>query len=57
MNDDPDIELRILSHPRNLCVVRAAVEMAVRRLGFSEPDAAQIILAVDEAMANCIRHG
>ena len=57
MHTDADIELRILSHPRNLCVVRAAIETAVRRLGFNETDAAQIILAVDEAMANCIRHG
>lgn len=57
MSDQADIELRVLSDPRNLCVARAAVEAAVTRLGFGEDQVAQIILAVDEAMANAMRHG
>ncbi len=52
-----DIEIRIISQPRYLCAVRAAIGTALERLGWSEEIAGQIMLAVDEALTNIIRHG
>lgn len=57
MSEDFDIELRLLSQPRYLCVARAAVGAAVEKLGYSDGLCGQIMLAVDEAVANVIRHG
>lgn len=44
------------SHPRFLCVVRAAVGELGLVYGLSEESRQGIILAVDEALANIIRH-
>lgn len=52
-----DIELRILSQPCYLCVARAAVSALLERLGYDEADTGKVILAIDEALANVIRHG
>lgn len=52
-----DIQLRIWSHPRYLCVVRAVVESALGRLGFPPDLRTRMTMAVDEAVANVIRHG
>ncbi len=52
-----DIEIRVLSQPRYSCVIRAAVEAAVQRLGFGEEQCARVMLAVDEAVTNVMRHG
>ncbi len=38
-------------------MVRAAVEAAAVRLGLSEDAAGKVVLAVDEAASNVIRHG
>jgi len=57
MSEQADVELRLLSHPRNLCVARAAVEALLRRLCCDDGDAARVVLAVDEALSNVIRHG
>ena len=57
MTKDTPIAIRVTSEPRYLCVVRAAVEAAADRLGLSEDEAAKLVLAVDEAMTNTIRHG
>jgi anti-sigma regulatory factor (Ser/Thr protein kinase) len=54
---DPDISMQISSQPRYLGVVRAAVETAAKKMGLSDDEAAKITLAVDEAIANVIRHG
>ena len=51
------IELRILSEPRFLCVARAAIGAAVEKIGFDDGVSGQVMLAVDEALANIIRHG
>lgn len=51
------IEIRVVSHPRYLAVVRAAVEAAACKLGFPSDDTAKVTLAVEEAMSNVIRHG
>ena len=55
MNKD-DIHLNISSHPRFLQVARAVSGKAARIMGFAQQDCRNIILAVDEACSNIIRH-
>ena len=50
------VTLRISSTPDHLPVVRAATERLCRMLGFDEPDVTQVILSLDEALTNVIRH-
>jgi anti-sigma regulatory factor (Ser/Thr protein kinase) len=57
MTETADIQIKVLSQPRYLCVIRAAVAAAVGRIGFSEQTVGQVMLAVDEALTNVIRHG
>jgi len=57
LSEQFDVDIRILSQPRYLCVVRAAVNAAIERYGFDEAACAQFMLAVDEAVTNVIRHG
>ncbi len=52
-----ELRLELVSHPRYLCAVRDCMAASARALGFAENQAAQIALAVDEAVANVIRHG
>jgi serine/threonine-protein kinase RsbW len=47
---------RILSRTDNLLEVREFVGEAARAFGFSEEDTANIVLAVDEACTNIIKH-
>ena len=47
---------RILSRTDNLLEVREFVGETARAFGFSEEDAANIVLAVDEACTNIIKH-
>jgi anti-sigma regulatory factor (Ser/Thr protein kinase) len=55
---DPDhLRLSIPSHPKYLQLVRRMVETITAISGISKKDADGIILAVDEACANIIRHG
>ena len=49
-------ELVITSSPILLCVVRSAVERLADALGFPPEDCRAITLAVDEAIANIMRH-
>ena len=51
------VALRILSDPAYLCVVRAAAERFCLLSGFDAPVAQSIGLALDEALANVIKHG
>jgi len=53
----PPLELNLLSDPANLATVRAAVRQVSVEAGFADADAEQIALAVDEALANVIKHG
>ncbi|HKV62492.1 MAG TPA: ATP-binding protein [Candidatus Acidoferrum sp.] len=48
------IELR--SNPEMLCVVRNALSELTAKLGFSDPECRAVVLAVDEALTNIIRH-
>ena len=51
------IQIRLLSDPNLLCVVRAAVEAAAGKFGLGHEDSDRLELAVDEALTNVIRHG
>lgn len=57
MTDRPDIRLEFVSNPAYLCGVRDMVAQVCRRLGFHDKHAAQVALAVDEALANVMKHG
>jgi len=48
------MELR--SNPEVLCVVRSALSRLAELLGLSDSDCHLVILAVDEALTNIIRH-
>jgi serine/threonine-protein kinase RsbW len=50
------LDLTLASDPRLLCVVRAAIERLTEVNGFSPPECRSITRAVDEAVANVIRH-
>jgi len=50
------LRLQLLSNPAVLCGVRGAVSPIAEVVGFSEEDCRAITLAVDEAIANIIRH-
>ena len=51
------IEMQISADPANLSVVRAAVRAALQQTALAEKNIDGVILALDEALANCIRHG
>jgi anti-sigma regulatory factor (Ser/Thr protein kinase) len=44
------------SDPKMLCVVRAALGQLTEQMGFSAEESRGVVLAVDEALANVIRH-
>jgi anti-sigma regulatory factor (Ser/Thr protein kinase) len=54
--NDGLLELRVPSAPRLLHIVRSVVGQVAALRGFSEEETQFIILAVDEACANVIRH-
>jgi len=56
-SDRRAVDLSILSDPKNLAVVRAAAEKMARQEGFAPNDVDGIMLAIDEALANVMRHG
>lgn len=51
------IDLQILSDPANLPGVREQTRKTAVDVGFDEDDAEWIALAIDEALANVIKHG
>ena len=50
------LRMELRSNPEVLCVVRSAVTRLAELLGFSESDNNLVILALDEALTNIIRH-
>jgi len=54
---DQPVVVQITSDTANVAKVRTAVVKAARRIGFPEPDVAAVALAIDEAVANVIKHG
>jgi len=55
-NDSGPVTLTVPSHPKYLYVVRSALYPIVADAGFGRKDARRIILAVDEACSNIIKH-
>lgn len=51
-----DIQLEILSDPRLLQPVRGLVRGYLRALGYADDRVHEVVLAVDEACANAMRH-
>jgi anti-sigma regulatory factor (Ser/Thr protein kinase) len=51
------IQVEMRSDPRYLCGARELVSQVARRVGFDDLGCARLALAVDEALANVIRHG
>jgi len=50
------LKMELRSDPELLCVVRNALSELTAKLGFSEPECRAVVLAVDEALTNIIRH-
>ena len=50
------LRMELRSNPEMLCVVRNALGQLAATLGFSEPECHAVVLAVDEALTNIIRH-
>lgn len=57
MDEKPHIRVEMLSDPCLLAGLRKMVVGVCHRLGFDDHACAQVALAVDEALANVIRHG
>ncbi len=54
---EPLVRERFPAEPRALREIRARVLEAARAAGCSDPDAQDLVIAVDEACQNIIRHG
>jgi serine/threonine-protein kinase RsbW len=50
------LRMELRSNPKMLCVVRGALGQLAECLGFPEPERRAVVLAVDEALTNIIRH-
>src|SRR5689334_13922147 len=48
--------MELPSNPDTLCVVRNALQQLAQMLGFSDAECRAVVLAVDEALTNIIRH-
>ncbi|MCC5831397.1 MAG: ATP-binding protein [Phycisphaeraceae bacterium] len=57
MSFEGNIEYRCLSDPANLCKVRHWVEGVCAKAGVSGREALELVMAVDEAVCNVMRHG
>ena len=50
------LRMELRSDPEMLCAVRGALAQLTEKLGFPEADCRAVVLAVDEALTNIIRH-
>ena len=50
------LKMELRSNPETLCVVRGAVAQLTEKLGFPEPECRAVVLGIDEALTNIIRH-
>ena len=57
MTDKSHLVIRMISQPMYVGVVRAAIQTMAHKLGMSNEQSGHVILAVDEALTNVIRHG
>lgn len=53
---DRPIRMTIFSCPSHLAVVRGAVDGLCRSIGFDEDGITDVVMSVDEALSNVIRH-
>ena len=53
----PDLMMQLQSKPKLLSSVRSMVLSLTQRVGFDQTECGHIALAIDEALANVIRHG
>lgn len=53
----PDLSLEMYSRPQYLAAARAMIGSVAQRIGFSDGECGQIMLALDEALCNVINHG
>jgi serine/threonine-protein kinase RsbW len=53
----PEATIELVSKPAYLCAVRDFMRAACRRSGLSDDQSAQVVLALDEALANVMKHG
>jgi anti-sigma regulatory factor (Ser/Thr protein kinase) len=56
MDRQKDIKLTVRSDPKHLASIRGLVRSWVESWNFSDESAQQVVLAIDEACANAIRH-
>ena len=54
--NSPLLNLEMQSNPAMLCVVRRALGQLAESLGFSNAECRAVVLAVDEALTNIIKH-
>ncbi len=57
MDREPCLSIRLLSDPKLLAPIRSLIDGLSKCVGFSEKSRGLLSLAVDEALANVIRHG
>ena len=57
MERNPEISIRLFSDPHLLSTIRSTVEGLAKAVGFAEKSRGLLMLAIDEALANVIRHG
>lgn len=57
MGEADTVRLNITSHAKSLPVVRSAAERMAQMEGFGDHEAHELALAIDEALANVIKHG
>jgi anti-sigma regulatory factor (Ser/Thr protein kinase) len=50
------LRMELRSNPETLCAVRGAVAQLAEKLGFHESECRAVVLGVDEALTNIIRH-
>jgi anti-sigma regulatory factor (Ser/Thr protein kinase) len=50
------LKMELRSNPETLCVVRGALLQLAEHLGFPESECRAVVLGVDEALTNIIRH-
>lgn len=56
-NHEPEVQLEIRSRPELLAPVRALANAMAMRCGLDDLAACHLVLAMDEALTNVIRHG
>lgn len=54
---EPEIQIQILSRPELLAPVRSMVNALAQQAGLDDISACHLVLAMDEALTNVIRHG